>query len=295
MPSTTVLRRRIKSIKNTKQITKAMEKISAVKMRHAQHAARVSRRFAALAWEIASNLRGHVGQPTPVLLKERPLHTVGYVVVSSDRGLCGSLNTKLAHAALASAASSGMEPKRTFLYTMGRKGRETLVRAGFSLQADFGSVPAKPSAASTRPLAETITNDFISGAVDRVSVVYSNCKDTLSQEPIVRQLLPVSVEMLKAEAETMRTRGGAALYTFEPSPEEVLDALLKRIIETQLYQAMLEHVASEHSARMVAMKNATDNITDLIADLTLVMNQNRQAFITREVAEISAGKAALEG
>ncbi len=294
MPSTTVLRRRIKSVKSTKQITKAMEKISAVKMRQSQHAALVSRRFAALAWEIAAHLEGRVGTPVHPFLKERPVRTVGYIVVSSDKGLCGSLNAKITHKVFSAMGNDGIAPEHAVIYAVGKKSRETLVRAGIPLKADFGPVPAKPSIARARPVAEAVAADFTAGVVDRVYVVYSHCKGTLSQEPIARQILPVSAESFEAETEKLRARAGGAVYSFEPSPEEVLEALLARILESQIFQAMLEHSASEHSARMVAMKNATDNITDLIADLSLVMNQNRQAYITREVAEISAGKAALE-
>lgn len=291
MSSTLDIRRRIKSIRGTRQITKAMEKISAIKMRRAQIAATQSRRYAALAWEMIRALQGNVNTMTHPLLAKRTTRRVGFVVVSPDKGLCGSLPARLIQKIVSSGEAASF--KETRWYTLGKKGRDALVRMGAHLEADFGSVPSVVGSAYAASVVGPAISDYLSGKIDVLYLGFTDFVNTLVQTPTVRQILPFQENA--SEPERARAAGvHRTEYVFEPSPEEVLENLLMRILELQVYQAVLESNASEHSARMVAMKNASENAGDLIDDFTLEYNQVRQAGITREIAEISAGRIALE-
>ena len=290
MASLITLRQRIKSIKNTRQITQAMEKVSAVKMRRAQAAALKSRRYAALADEMVAALGVNAEKDTHAFLRvpER-ITRPAYLVFSSERGLCGSLNMRLVQQLLRSIETRG-GAESVSIYGAGRKVLSLAARARIPIKADFGGVPAVPSLPDARAIARLVATHYLNGEIDAVFLIFAKFRDTMTQTPVVQQLLP----MIRPEKSGDAVREMRPDYRFEPSPREVLDNLLWRILELQIYQAMVEHNASEHSARMVAMKNATDNIEDLLDTLTLAFNQTRQTGITREIAEISAGKAALE-
>lgn len=286
MASTLDIRRRIKSVKNTRQITRAMEKISAIKMRKAQTAALKSRRYASLAWEMMRALEGNVEKNLhPLLSGVKQEAPAGFLVISPDKGLCGSLPTRLMQKAAASA-EGGVSSEQARWYTIGKKGRDALVRMGARLEADFTGASA--GMGSVSPVISAVVADYLSGKIGSVHLVYTDFVNTLTQKATLKQMLPLEVQADEKEHKQVFQ------YVFEPSPEDVLEHLLIRIFELQVYQAILESSASEHSARMVAMKSASENAGELIGDLTLAYNQVRQAGITREIAEISAGRIAME-
>ncbi|MBX6753162.1 F0F1 ATP synthase subunit gamma [Thermorudis peleae] len=283
------IRRRIRSIRNTAQITRAMEMVSASKMRRAQQAVLAARPYADRIRLMLADLaaiadRADLLRSFP-LLSRRPIRRVQVIMITSDRGLAGALNTNVIRRAVEFMTHERPERLEDFeIVAVGRKGRDWLVRYGWPMIAEFTKVGDRPSIEGIRPIAEIATQDFIEGKVDAVFVVYTHFINTLRQEPRVMQLLPIEPP---AEAHEITD------YIFEPNPQAVLEALLPRFIEVQLYRALLEAVASEHSARMVAMRNATENALELVQELTLTYNKARQAQITREVTEIAAGANAL--
>jgi F-type H+-transporting ATPase subunit gamma len=283
------IRRRIRSIKNTAQITRAMEMVAASKMRRAQQAVLAARPYADRIRAMLGDLAAMASPAEEVrafpLLQRRPVKRIQLILVTSDRGLAGALNTNVIRRAVDFMTRERSEPIEHFdIVAIGRKGRDFLVRYGWPMIAEFTRVTDRPSVEAIRPIVELATQDFISGRVDAVFVVYTHFINTLRQEPRVFQLLPI---------EPPEESGAISDYIFEPDPATVLEALLPRFLEMQLYRILLEASASEHSARMVAMRNATQNALDLVAELTLTYNKARQAQITREVSEIAAGANAL--
>ncbi len=285
MPSTQELTRRIKSIKSTRKITKAMQMVSSAKMRKSQNIAMASRSYAHLAWELINNIgsesRGHK------LLKKYPnAKKVGIILISTNRGLVGSFNSNLIKKTL---TQENLEPELlTELVVIGRKGREAMHRMNQTIIADFPKLDTSIPVKQVYPIVKMITDLYDTGEYKDIYIVYNHFVSMLVQEPKVKQVLPI---MPKSEHKT-QSIGNDVI--FEPSPEEVLDHILPRILESQIYQAILESDASEHSARMMMMKNATDAAGDLIDDLTLSFNQLRQSKITTELSEITAGRIALE-
>jgi F-type H+-transporting ATPase subunit gamma len=283
------IRRRIRSIKNTAQITRAMEMVAASKMRRAQQAVLAARPYADRIRAMLGDLAAMTSPAEEVrafpLLQRRPVKRIQLILVTSDRGLAGALNTNVIRRAVDFITRERSEPIEHFdIVAIGRKGRDFLVRYGWPMIAEFTRITDRPSVEAIRPIVELATQDFISGRVDAVFVVYTHFINTLRQEPRVFQLLPI---------EPPEESGAISDYIFEPDPATVLEALLPRFLEMQLYRILLEASASEHSARMVAMRNATQNALDLVAELTLTYNKARQAQITREVSEIAAGANAL--
>lgn len=283
MPSTREIRRRIRSVKNTAQITRAMEMISAVKMRRAQAAVLASRPYAERLALLLSRLAAHPltegGHP---LLQRRPIERVGLVLITSDRGLCGALNVGV----LRHAASLMLETSApTSIIAVGRKGRDWMVRHGRNVVAEVSKLGDRPALLDTAPIARLVADGYAQGRFDAVYLVYSEFVSTTTQRVAQRELLPVepAVEAERHFAE----------YIFEPDPVTVLNQLLPRFVEVQIYQAVLESLASEHSARMVAMHNATQNAQEVIQDLTLTYNKTRQDGITKEILEIASGAEAL--
>ncbi|MBI3685126.1 F0F1 ATP synthase subunit gamma [Candidatus Azambacteria bacterium] len=227
MSSTLDIRRRIKSVKNTRQITRAMEKISAIKMRKAQAAAVQSRRYAALAWEMMRALEGNVEKNAHPLLKERAVKRAGFLVVSPDKGLCGSLPSRLLQKIVA-AAPGGVASQDARWYTIGKKSREALVRLGAHLEADFGATPALVQAAHSMSVIGTVVSDYLAGKIDALYLCYTDFVNTLVQKATVRHILPFNVA--DVEPELHRGKKPRFEYAFEPSPEEVLRHLLTRIL-----------------------------------------------------------------
>lgn len=291
MASTRDLRRRIKSIKNTSQITKAMQMVAASKMRKAQLAALAGRPYASLMNSVLAEVTAHAGDFTHPLLERRPARKRAVVVVSTDKGLCGALNSNL----LREAAK--FDRDTTIYVTAGKKASQFIARTKRHLAAEF-SYKDTPQFSEARAISRFVQDLFTKGEVDQVEVLYTNFISTLAQKPQVMVFLPVGrIEAVEVDVEG--EGGGANLakgtteFLFEPGPEQVLGALLPHYLNFKLYQALLEAKASEHSARMVSMKNATDNARQLIKDLTIEYNKLRQAGITKELLEIATAQMAM--
>ena len=284
MPSTQDLRRKIASVKATAKLTRAMQMVAASKMSRAVQAATASRSYADTAWTVLGDLAVRTGATHP-LFKERSVGKVALIVVASNRGLAGSFNSQVFRAAT-TALGDDVE-----LITVGRKALAYMRRFhGEQLIADFPASDATPRTADASPITQLVTDRFLRGEYRAVLVAYNKFESTLMQRPVVEQLLPVVPTT--PDAETVAT---LAEFTIEPNLTEVLDALVRRVVPLRLYQMLLDSSASEHSARMVAMKSATDNATDIVGDLTLTYQGVRQANITREIIEVSSGAAALAG
>lgn len=288
MASTREIKRRIRSVRNISQITRAMEMVSAAKMRKAQQRVLASRPYAdrlqAVIADLASlKLDGTDDSAFP-LLEQREVKRSAVILVTPDKGLTGSMNANLIRRASRYILSEANVPVEVI--AAGKKGRDFMVRTRQDVVAEFTALGDNVSFNDIRPIVEVALTDFNSGKVDAVFVIFPRYVNTLTQTPEVRQILPIA----KPEG-----AGEYTDYIFEPSPEVVLNELLPRFVEVQVYQAILESIASEHSARMVAMRNASQNAKDLAADLSLTLNKARQAQITGEVSEISAGANALAG
>lgn len=288
------LKIRIKSIRGTRKITRAMQMVSAAKMKKAQNATVASREYAGLAWQMIQNLSRKGSFKHPLIQANPKAKKIGIAVISSNKGLVGSLNANLVFALKPLIKEIG-DSKEVELITYGKKGQVLAGRIGKTITADFPKEEKSPKIEDIYPLAQYITNAYASGDYCKIYFVYNYFYSTLNQKPVVKQLLPFSDDLIKnlegAEDEPEVTDVD---YVFEPGMQQVVEHLIPRIIESQVYQAILESEASEHSARMIMMKNATDAAGDLISDLTLTFNQLRQNKITTELAEITAGKIALE-
>ena len=288
MPNPREIRRRIRSVRNMSQITRAMEMVSAAKMRRAQQRVLASRPYSERLQGVIADLAALNVDPeaagTFPLLEQREVRRSAVILITPDRGLTGALNSNLIRRASRYVVSEAGVPVEVVV--AGKKGRDFMVRTRQDVVAEFIGLGDNPSLQDVRPIAEVALQDFVTGKVDAVYVVFARFVNTLAQVPEVRQILPIV-----RPAET----GIYTDYIFEPSPAAVLQSLLPRFVEIQVYQALLESIASEHSARMVAMRNASQNARDLVADLSLSYNKARQAQITREVSEIAAGANALGG
>ena len=284
------IRRRIRSVENTAKITGAMEMIAASKLRRAQQRVFSGRPYSEKMLQVLANLAGQAGQSEEIeslhpLLEKRDVANVLLLLVTPDRGLTGGLNANLNRR----AARFVLEEKApTRVVTIGKKGRDFMVRHGQDVQATFMNMGDQFTVADILPVSHIITNDYTSGQVDRVYLIYAKFKSMLVQEPVLKQLLPI-----EAPAATEPT--SQVDYIYEPDSKAVLAQLLPRYVVMQLYQSMLEANASEHSARMVAMRNATDAASDMVQTLTLDLNKARQASITADLLDITGGVAALEG
>ena len=282
MPSTLDLRRRIKSVKNTAQITKAMQMVAASKMRKAQAAAIAGRPYQDLLARVLAAVKGRVDPGDHLLLAVRPVNQELILIFSTDKGLCGPLNANLFR------ELGEVDREKSEFAVSGRKAIQFITRTRRKLTADF-ALKDTIRFSEIRPIARFVSEKFISGEIDQVRVLYPRFVNTLVQEPVLRTLLPIPVKELGIEG----TQTGGE-YLFEPDEHSVLDAILPHYIAFQLFQMALDARASEHSARMVAMKNATDNAKELIKDLTLEYNKVRQANITTELLEITTAQLAVE-
>jgi F-type H+-transporting ATPase subunit gamma len=280
------IRRRIKSVKNTAQITKAMQMVAASKMRKAQQLAIDGRPYASLLNRISAALNEvHIDDKHP-LLEKREVKKELVIVISTDKGLCGPLNTNLLREA------SKFDPEKTIFVSAGRKAAQWCARARRNLLAEF-QLKDTPSFIETKIISKLAIEQFLTHSVDKVSVVVTRFVNTLTQEPVVFPLLPVAPLPTNIEVIEAAKKEGGVDAIFEPSPAAVLDALLPYYAHFAMYRAVVEARAAEHSARMVAMKNATDNAKTLIKDLTLEYNKIRQASITTELLEITTAQMAL--
>jgi F-type H+-transporting ATPase subunit gamma len=292
MANTQDIRRRIKSIRNTAQITKAMQMVAASKMRKAQNVALAGRPYSTLMNRVLVSLQQRTDSKLHPLLQVREVKKELVVIISTDKGLAGALNTNLLREA------ANFDPDKTSYVVAGRKARQFLSRTRRDMMADFELKDA-PAFTETKEIAKFCVEKFMSGEVDKVSVLYTHFINTINQKPVVRTLLPISSFELPqgAEAGAEAQDGGDPMigYMFEPTPEGVLDVMLPYYLHYQVFQMILDARASEHSARMVAMKNATDNAKQFIKDLTLEYNKMRQASITTELLEISTAQMAVGG
>jgi F-type H+-transporting ATPase subunit gamma len=265
-----------------------MEMVSASKMRRAQQRVLASRPYAERLEQVIGDLAAlQLGADELAkfpLLKERPVTNAAVILITPDKGLTGPLISNVLRRAGRFMLDDAGVPVRVI--ASGRKGRDFVVRSRQSLVAEFTGWGDNPTLDSIRPMVEIAIADFIAGEVDAVHIVYPRFVNTLSQVPEVRQVLPIKQP---------QSSGMYSDYIFEPSPDAVLEQLLPRYVQVQVYQAMLDAIASEHSARMVAMRNASENAKELVGDLTLTYNKARQAQITREVSEIAAGAEAMKG
>jgi len=285
MPTLRQLRDRVKSLKNTEQITRAMKMIAGAKIRRAEMEMRAARPYAAAIGEMLAQLAsaGGSGLNHP-LLEAREVKKRAILLMTADKGLCGAFNSNLVRAALA-AARDGAD---TSLYLVGTKGRVQLRRAPYPVAAEW-TLGGTPFAERAKEIAQRVSGDFTSGAVDSVTLISSRFVSTMVQRPTSMQLLPIA-----ASSEAQRDPSKNS-FEFEPDVGAVLAALLPKYLEFTIFQALLETQASEYAARLIAMTNATDNAGKLIDEITLLMNKTRQASITKEILEIVGGAEALKG
>ena len=286
MPSVRQIRRRIRSVENTAKITKAMSMIAASKMRRAQESALSGRPYSDRIQSLLSHL---AAQPQddeermPALLRRREVNNVQVVVITPDRGLTGGLNSNINRAAAQFIVG---QSAKVSVICVGRKGRDFMVRSGQDVRAVFTDMPDRPQLTDVTPITRLVIDAYTREETDAVYLAYADFVNTTLQRPVTQQLLPVEPADLRPQE--------AVGYIYEPFDLTVLSALLPRFVEMQTYHAVLEGIASEQSARMVAMRNATDNALSMAEDLTLVMNKVRQETITRELLDIVGGAAAVE-
>lgn len=285
-----LIKRRIRSVHNTRQITKAMELVAASKMRRAQEAAVRSRAYTNSAGEVLARLGRLVPAQQYGLFARRDVARRLIILVTSDRGLAGAYNANLTRLFLDNVRADRANNVATSAIVVGIQGARFASRLeAVNVIGTYPDWPTEPTAADVRPIARTAIKLFSEGQVDAVEIIYTNFISTIRQEAIFEPLLPALLEKPDQTSEL----GPEEDIVFEPSPQAVLEAVVPRLIEARLFQAMLEAIASEQSMRMMAMKNASDNASELIDDLTLVYNGARQAGITQELAEITAGAEAI--
>lgn len=293
------IKRRIKSVGTTKKITKAMELVSASKMRRAVERVLASRQYSDLAWKLVLNLAHRVDKESHPLLQERPVKKVGILIIGSNRGLCGGYNIAVVDKVRKLIKKENWDTGAAIDYiTFGKRAAQGLAAMKMPVTADYPKDDITDEVADIVPLSQHLVQGFMQGTYDEVAVVYTHFHSSLKQEARVRHLLPlVKPSRYLAHADHDITTDVPKIkfseYVFEPSIDQVLDAALVRLVEVQIYQMVLESEASEHSARMMAMRNASDAAREMIDDLTLIYNRVRQASITAEIAEISAGAEGL--
>jgi F-type H+-transporting ATPase subunit gamma len=301
------IKNKIRSVNKTRKVTKAMEAVSAVKMRKNQERALAGRPYARAALSILSRVSGSAeAQSHDLVVPRVQVKRVALLVVSSDKGLCGGLNTALFKRAHQLIKERGWNKNDIALFAIGRKASEHFTARDFHLLASYPTPEASTTLADVDQIAERVIKAFRAGDFDEVHIVYTNFKSTFEQEPSARQLLPVSFASVAETvagivpdkgkyAEIAQDTGVAPVsYVVEPSPESVFDALIPSLVTIELYHAFLESAASEHSARMVAMKNASDKAGEVSRSLTLKFNKARQSIITREVSEIVGGMEVMK-
>ncbi|HAM88913.1 MAG: ATP synthase gamma chain [Candidatus Falkowbacteria bacterium GW2011_GWC2_38_22] len=323
MPSAKVIKTRIKSVNNTKKITKAMEMVAAAKMRRSVEAVLRTRTYANLSWTTVINLSkavGAAGSLHPLLTKKEKVRKVAIILLTSNRGLCGGFNSailkKTHDSVVKHEKNKDGEKIETEIIVVGKKGMGAYSRYGYKVIAEFPKVDIASEALEIRPIASMAVSGYLEGRFDKVMVAFTDFVSASSQAPRIKQLLPVDVVaekdhylgvvgrdtrvgldqeyVKKKEEKYLKEKKDSYTFTFEPSPKEVLDDMVPRLIEIQLFQALLESNASEHSARMTAMHQASESAKDLADRLQLYYNKARQAAITNEIAEISAGANALK-
>jgi len=293
MASAREMRLRIKSVKNISQVTRALQAVSASKVRKAIAGLMATRPYAQKAWQVLQHVAGQPGRATlhPLLTQRESVKNTLVVVVSGDRGLAGAYNTNLIRFVFRRFASY---PTPTRFIAVGRKGRDLLLRRKLNVMADFSGLPAAPTFADVSAIGRLAVEEYLAGRADEVYLVYTDFINMVKQEPTVKKLLPLEIGSAEGRVEDFERKNGApAAYTYEPAEREILDEIVPRFTALQVYQAVMESLASEHAARMVAMRNATDNAIDLVGALQLQYNKVRQQSITNDMLDIAGGAEAL--
>lgn len=278
------IRRRIKSVQNTAKVTKAMEMVAASKMRRAQERTMAARPYAEKMQQVLADLAAQYrfGEEVHPLLQKREVNRIALIHITPDRGLCGGLVANI------NRSVAGFILEQNVLITtvvVGRKGRDFMIRSGQEVRAEFTQLGDRPSIVDIQPITHIVIDDYTNGLIDEVYVSYTRFVNTMNQRPVLWRLLPVEPTAIEP--------GQNVEYIYEPSPAEVLAELLPRFVEKELYHVILEAIASEQSARMVAMRSATDNAKEIVEELTLTYNKVRQEMITKELLDMVGGVAAL--
>ncbi len=287
MASTQILKSRIRSVKSTRQITKAMQLVAASKMRRAQEATKASSPYTLAARQLLTALSAHTSVRNHPLFVNRPVKTRLLIVIASDKGLAGAYNSNIVRVYTNELISDDKAGIKNTTITVGRKAAQFVARIkDTQVMGAYEELPDKPDGSELRAILDSARTLYTSGQVDAVDVIYTDFVSSILQEAKILRVLPAGFE-------STTEPGVPTDVTYEPSTEEVLDGVAYRLVGAQIYQSLLDSRASEHSMRMLAMKNATDNASDLIDDLTLEMNKARQSAITQELAEISGGVEAL--
>ncbi|HVS87755.1 MAG TPA: ATP synthase F1 subunit gamma [Candidatus Acidoferrum sp.] len=288
MPTLLDFRRRIRSVKNTQQITRAMKFVAAARLRRAQEAALAARPFARELARVLRSTMARIEEPQHPLLAQRPEQNVLAIVLTGERGLAGAFNANILRKA--NEFFRANKAKKLSTVTVGKKGRDALKKAGFNIVTEYVNVLARVNFGTAREIASVVTDLYAKEEIDSVYIVFSEFKTVMTPNLVVEKLLPV--EAIRADEESAAEQALAQVdYIYEQPEEQILDKLLPRYIETQILRAMLESSAAEHAARMTAMESATKNAGEVIEALTLYMNKVRQAAITKEIIEIISGAA----
>lgn len=288
------LRTKIKSVENTKKITKAMEMISVSKMRKAQERMRAARPYSTKIRDIATNLGAANPEYVHSFMKTNDAKKVGLIVVTTDKGLCGGLNTNLLRQVTGKLRETQAAGQTVQAVAIGSKGLGFLNRVGAQVVSHVTHLGDRPHLDKLIGPVKVLLDAYAKGEISAVHLCYNKFVSTMKQEPVVEQLLPLSAAKMEAESKAEGSNH-AWDYIYEPDAQTVIDELLVRYVEALVFQALAENMASEHAARMVAMKAATDNAGNVIAELKLVYNKTRQAAITKELSEIVSGAAAISG
>ncbi|MFH1523403.1 MAG: ATP synthase F1 subunit gamma [Chloroflexota bacterium] len=292
MASAREMRVRIRSVKSISQVTRALETVSASKVRKAMAAVTATRPYATKAWQVLTHIAKQPGRSSlhPLLAQRPEVRNVLVIVLSGDRGLAGAYNSNIIRYAIQQFSHFGSIAS---YIAIGRKGRDLLLRRGMKVIAEFTNLPAVPSFADVSAIGHLAVDEFLKGSTDEVYLVYTDFINMLKQEPGVKKLLPLEVSDEAGRVQDFEHQHLTAAYIFEPAENEILDELIPRFTALQVYQAILESMASEHAARMVAMSNATENAVELVSHLQLEYNKARQQTITNELLDIAGGAEAL--
>ena len=292
MSSAREMRLRIRSVKNISQVTRALEAVRASKVRKAVAAVTATRAYATKAWQVLTHIARQPGRAVlhPLLARRPAINNILVLVISGDRGLAGAYNTNVIRFVIQYFDHFDVPVRYV---AIGRKGRDLLLRRRKQVIAEFSNLPAAPSFADVSAIGRVAVDEFLKGEVDEVHLVYTDFINMGRQEPVIKKLLPLEVGDEVGRVEEYAHQHLSAAYIYEPSEEELLDEIIPRFTALQVYQAILESLASEHAARMVAMSNATDNAIELVSDLQLQYNKARQQTITSDLLDIAGGAEAL--
>jgi F-type H+-transporting ATPase subunit gamma len=287
------MRLRIKSVKNISQVTRALQAVSASKVRKAIAALMGTRPYATKAWQVLTHISTQPGRDSlhPLLTARESVKNTLVMVISGDRGLAGAYNTNLIRYTFRHFANW---PTPVSFIAVGRKGRDLLLRRRQRVIADFSNLPAAPAFSDVSAIGRLAVDEFLEGRADEVFLVYTDFVNMVKQDPVVKKLLPLEVDGGEGRVQTFEHRPqSSAAYIYEPDQSEILDQIIPRFTALQVYQSILESLASEHAARMVAMRNATENANELAGDLQLAYNKVRQQSITNDILDIAGGAEAL--